>query len=220
MTPGQKLLMRIVGAGQDQHPFHFHGNNADIIGRNGRMLASSATSGPDLKRSHFTTLSVPGQTVDQIFHWTGEKLNFDIYGTPADGQPEHTCTDVSPADGYADLTSDHPWEWCDDHYSTCTDSDGNGRDDTSGERCKNGYKKAFPTEMPENQNMALGGFWSGSPFMGNLEPLPPGEGGLNPRGGFVFMWHSHTEKEMTNFDIFPGGLMTQFIVEPPGTQIP
>jgi hypothetical protein len=33
------------------------------------------------------------------------------------------------------------------------------------------------------------------------------------------MWHSHTEKELTNHDIFPGGLMTMFIVEPPGVAI-
>jgi FtsP/CotA-like multicopper oxidase with cupredoxin domain len=228
MTPGQKLLMRVIGAGQVQHPFHFHGNNADIIARDGRMLATnSPTSGPDLKRSVFTKLTVPGETVDQIFTWTGEKLGWDIFGTPADGRPDHNCIDLvnnetggPGGDGYADDASDYPWEWCDDHYSLCNDSDANGRDDTTGERCKNGYTKAFPTEMPGMQSMALGGFWSGSPFMGQLEPLPPGEGGLNPLGAFVFMWHSHAEKELANFDIFPGGMMTQLYVEPPGTPIP
>ena len=64
MRPGENLLMRIVGASQGQHPFHFHGNNADIIARDGRMLTHP--------RSRFTTLSVPGQTVDQIFTWTGK----------------------------------------------------------------------------------------------------------------------------------------------------
>src|SRR4030042_1743541 len=48
-----------------------------------------------------------------------------------------------------------------------------------------------------------GGAWGGTPVLGILEPLPPGEGGLNPFGGLAFMWHSHTEKEMTNYDIFP-----------------
>ena len=33
------------------------------------------------------------------------------------------------------------------------------------------------------------------------------------------MWHSHTEKEMVNFDIFPGGMMTMLIIEAPGVMI-
>jgi hypothetical protein len=65
-------------------------------------------------------------------------------------------------------------------------------------------------------DLAYGGFWSGSPFLGGMGSLPPGEGGLNPNAGFAYMWHSHTEKEMTNNDIFPGGMMTMMIVLPPG----
>jgi hypothetical protein len=53
-----------------------------------------------------------------------------------------------------------------------------------------------------------------------MDPLPPGQGGLNRNAGFFYMWHSHNEKEMVNFDIFPGGLMTMLIVEPPGIEIP
>ena len=188
MTPGQKILMRVIGADQGQHPFHYHGNNADIVARDGRRLTHP--------RSQFTTLSVPGETVDQIFTWTGAKLGWDIYGTPADGMPSHTCKDTSPADGYADLDANHPWEYCADHG------------------------KKFPVTLPAQQNVTFGGWWSGSPFMGNSAPLPPGEGGLNPNGGYFFMWHSHTEKELTNFDIFPGGMMSMMVVEPPGTPIP
>jgi hypothetical protein len=154
-------------------------------------------------RSKFTTLTVPGETVDQIFTWTGEKMGWDIYGTPFDGFPVHDCVDDFDnesgdpgSDGYADLDSDYPWEWCDDHG------------------------KEFPVILPEKQNLAFGGWYSGSPFMGNIEPLPPGEGGLNPFGGYFFMWHSHAEKELTNFDIFPGGMLTMMVVEPPGTTIP
>jgi manganese oxidase len=187
MTPGQKLLMRLVGGDQGQHPFHYHGNNADIIARDGRLLTHS--------RSQFTTLSVPGETVDQIFQWTGKDLGWDIYGTPADGMPAHNCVDNN-ADGYADATSDHPWEWCADHG------------------------KPLPVVLPEQQNLAFGGWWSGSPFMGSGGQLPPGEGGLNPNAGYFFMWHSHAEKELTNWDIFPGGMMSMMVVEPPGTPIP
>ena len=50
--------------------------------------------------------------------------------------------------------------------------------------------------------------------------MPPGEGGLNPNGGFSYMWHSHTEKELTNYDIFPGGMLTMLIIESWGVPIP
>ena len=189
MTPGQSLLMRLVGGDQGHHPFHYHGNNADIIARDGRMLAHS--------RSQFTTLSAPGETVDQLFHWTGEKLGWDIYGTPADGMPAHTCVD-NDGDGFGDVeagsTYDH--EYCADHG------------------------KPLPVVLPEQQNLAFGGWWSGSPFLGSPGGLPPGEGGLNPYAGYFFMWHSHAEKELTNFDIFPGGMLSMMVVEPPGTPIP
>ncbi len=188
MRPGQNLLMRIVGAGQGQHPFHFHGNNANQIARDGRMLTHP--------RSRFTTLSVPGQTVDQIFTWTGKDLGWDIYGTGEDY--EHSCNGISvnaatPASPGFDPGTH---EYCPDH---------------GGE---------LPADLPEAQNLAFGGFWSGSPFMGDLGDLPPGEGGLNAFGGFFFMWHSHSEKELANFDIFPGGMLTMMVVEPPGTLIP
>jgi FtsP/CotA-like multicopper oxidase with cupredoxin domain len=169
MTPGQKLFMRLVGGDQGNHPFHYHGNNADIIARDGRRLADP--------RSQFTTLSVPGETVDQIFTWTGEKMGWDIYGH-AVGDPMQ------------------PGEYAPDHG------------------------KPLPVVLPENQNLTFGGWWSGSPFLGSDQPLPPGEGGLNPNSGYFFMWHSHAEKELTNWDIFPGGMMSMMVVEPPGTPIP
>ena len=42
---------------------------------------------------------------------------------------------------------------------------------------------------------------------------------FNLNAGFAFMWHSHTERELTNFDIFPGGMMTMLIIEPYGVTI-
>jgi hypothetical protein len=79
------------------------------------------------------------------------------------------------------------------------------------------HGKPFPVLLPELQDLTFGGWWSGSPFLGSMGALPPGEGGLNPMAGYVFMWHSHTEKEMTNNDIFPGGMMTMLMVVPPGS---
>jgi FtsP/CotA-like multicopper oxidase with cupredoxin domain len=192
MHPGERLLLRVIGGGRDLHPFHHHGNHARIIARDGRLLESVPGAGPDLSHEVFTIQSVPGETVDAIFQWTGKGLNWDIYGTP---------------DAGAEFVHD------------CVDGDGDGFDDTSHEYCPD-HNKPFPVVLPENLDLAFGGFYSGSPYFGSLGSLPPGEGGLNPFGGYAFMWHSHTEKELTNFDIFPGGLMTMIVIVPQGAPIP
>jgi len=203
MHPGEKLLMRVVGAGRDLHPFHHHGNHARIIARDGRMLESAPGTGPDLGDEVFTTTTIPGSTSDAIFEWTGKRMGWDIYGSSLDDPAlAHNCTDlvdnttgVATPDGYADLDSDFPWEWCADH------------------------DKPFPVTLPETQDLFFGAWWSGSPYLGNLGDLPPGEGGLNPNGGYSYMWHSHTEKELTNNDIYPGGILTMMIIEAPGVVI-
>jgi manganese oxidase len=187
MHPGQKLMMRVVNGGRDLHPFHHHGNHARVIARNGRLLQSAPGAGADLSHEVFTIQSVPGQTVDAIFEWTGKAMGWDIYGDPNDPEFAHECMDMN-GDGHDDMT----YEWCEDHG------------------------KPFPVVLPDVLNLTFGGFWSGSPFLGSLNALPPGEGGLNPYGGYTYMWHSHTEKEMVNYDIFPGGMMTMLIVVPPG----
>lgn len=191
MHPGDKVLMRVVGGSRDMHPFHHHGEHALIIARDGRMLESAPGLGPDLATEVFTTPSIPGKTSDGIFEWTGERLNWDIYGGTDVDMP-HTCNgknvgelQVRGAPEFDPLTH----EYCLDHG------------------------KPFPVVLPEKQDMAFGGWWSGSPYLGSLGALPPGEGGLNPNGGFSFMWHSHTEKELANYDIFPGGMLTMMIIE-------
>ena len=47
----------------------------------------------------------------------------------------------------------------------------------------------------------------------------PGEGGLNPFGGYFLVWHSHAEKELTTFNIFPGGSLSAVVVLPPYVDI-
>jgi hypothetical protein len=191
MYPGERMLMRMVAAGRDQHPFHHHGNHSRIIAKDGRLLSSAPGAGADLSYEVFTIPVVPGGTFDAIFQWTGEQLGWDIYGTDALG-PEfaHTCNDGG--NGFDPVT----FEYCPDHG------------------------KPLPVLLPNNLEMAFGGMWSGSPYLGHLSELPPGEGGLNPLGGYSYMWHSHTEKEMVNYDIFPGGMMTMLMIIPPGAPMP
>ena len=195
MHPGEKLLIRLVSGGREMHPFHTHGNHARVLARDGRLLTSGPggtgeLAGPLL----FTIPSVPGGTVDAIFEWTGKDLGWDMYG--------HAVGDVSPsactpdAQGYHSVATDDNYrEWCADH------------------------NEPIPVDLPSLSSLAFGGFYSGSPYLGALGSLPPGEGGLNPNAGFTYMWHSHNERELVNNDVFPGGMMTMLIVEAPGIPI-
>lgn len=82
------------------------------------------------------------------------------------------------------------------------------------------HSKPFPVILPGQQEITFGSTYSGSPFLGAMGALPPGEGGFNLNAGYFFMWHSHNEVEMVNNDIFPGGLMTMLVIEPHGVPIP
>ncbi len=175
--PGERTLMRVLAGGRQIHPFHHHGNHARVIARNGRLYESSAGAGPDAAHMNYTIATIPGETVDAIFTWTGAGMGWDIYNHAPDDP-------LVP-----------------------------GEDAAS-------HGKPIPVQLPENQNMTFGAYFSGSPYLGSASPLPPGEGGMNPNSGFFFMWHSHAERELTNYDIFPGGLMTFMIIEPPGVPIP
>ncbi|HUW62023.1 MAG TPA: multicopper oxidase domain-containing protein [Candidatus Bathyarchaeia archaeon] len=177
MHPGDKVLMRVIGGGRDLHPLHHHGNNATVIARDGRMLASSPTSGPDLSVSVYTIQTVPGGTADAIFEWTGANLGWDIYGH-------------QPGDPL------EPNEYAPDHG------------------------KPLPVIMPGPQDLAAGPTWNGSPFLGHMGLLPPGSASHNYGAGYYHMIHSHTEKEMVNNDVFPGGMMTMVLILPPDVPFP
>src|SRR5438477_5157241 len=86
MHPGEQVLLRVIGQGRWQHPFHEHGNHVRILGRDGNLILSAtdptSLAGPLL----FTTLTTPGLAFDGIFYWTAKGLNWDAYGhNPASG---------------------------------------------------------------------------------------------------------------------------------------
>jgi FtsP/CotA-like multicopper oxidase with cupredoxin domain len=204
MHPGELVLMRVVGQGRWQHPFHFHGNHARVLARDGNLILSSspdpafptaakALAGPLL----FTIPTVSGQTVDAIFTWTGQGLNWDVYGTTN----PHTCNGHTLAQGASAGFDATTHEYCPDHG------------------------KAMPVTPPDSNILANGLWYGGSPYMGlqanNPTPLPPGSTSVsqNQNGAYAYMWHSHNEREITTNDVFPGGMMMMLIIDPPGASI-
>ena len=204
MHPGDLMLMRVIGQGRYQHPFHFHGNHARILARDGNMLLvqndtviPARLAGPLL----FTIPTVSGQSVDAIFTWTGQGLNWDVYGrtTP------HTCNGIPLSANPNDPTQQSA-----------------GFDPVTHEYCPD-HGKAIPVTPPDPNIVANGLWYGGTPYLGlqaaNPNPLPPGAVQQNTDAGYAYMWHSHNEREITTNNVFPGGMMMMMIIDPPSATI-
>jgi len=79
MHPGEQVLIRAIGQGRWQHPFHEHGNHVRILGRDGSLILTP--DGADLAGLlMFNTDTTPGQAFEGIYYWSGRGLNWDAYG--------------------------------------------------------------------------------------------------------------------------------------------
>lgn len=193
MHPGEKVLVRSIGAGVELHPFHYHGNDFEVIAEGGRLLSSGPLSGPDRAWKATTRRTVPGQTADVMWTWNAEKLGWDIYGHT--GGETDICAGYIPGDA-ATYFDPLTHEYCPDHGLP------------------------FPVLLPTRDSLTFGAFYPGTPFLGGAGDLAPGDPGLNANAGYFFMWHSHKEKELTSNDIWPGGMVTFMIVEHPDVPLP
>ena len=215
MHPGELVLLRIIGQGRWQHPFHEHGNHVRILARDGNLILSQTDAtklaGPLL----FTTTTTPGVAMDGIFYWTGKGLNWDVYGhnaASADPLAKLPCT--PDANGYHnDPTALNYYEWCADHGKAL-------------EKAPFGDVNAGgPVTLPDANILTNGAWFGGSAYLGPnattravgpTGTTPPSGTIANPPGseaGFAFMWHSHNEREITTNNIFPGGMMMMMLVD-------
>ncbi|HYS44191.1 MAG TPA: multicopper oxidase domain-containing protein [Geobacteraceae bacterium] len=229
--PGEKILIRFVGAGLDLHPLHTHGQNHLQIARDGRLLNSVMSNDltPDLGVSDYTTTVVPGETVDAIYGvWTAAKLDWDIYG-PKEGSPGFGRT--INWDQFVPLAVTMPGHQCIYPNGTVAplvsaacnqaiSNDPNCFDPVTHEYCPD-HDKDFPVQLPTQTELTFGNMWGGTPFLGALQTLPPvnTNDGLfhsqqNPQAGISFMWHSHNEREITTNNIFLGGMATMSLILP------
>ncbi len=216
MHPGELTLLRIIGQGRWQHPFHEHGNHVRVLARDGNLIPSAtdptSLAGPLL----FTTTTTPGQAMDGIFYYTGKGLNWDMYGHnpgSSDSSAKLPCT--PDANGYntGSPAAINYWEWCQDHDKPMQakpfgDVPGGG-----------------PVTLPDPNLFANGAWYGGSPYLGPdatvraIGPTgttpPSGTIANSPGGeaGFAFMWHSHNEREITTNNIFPGGMLMMMLVD-------
>src|SRR3989440_6015933 len=217
MHPGEQVLLRIIGQGRWQHPFHEHGNHVRVLGRDGNLIVSqsdpaNSLAGPLL----FTTTTTPGQAMDGIFYWTGRGLNWDAYGhNPASSDPLAKLSCVPDANGYNTNapTAINYFEWCQDHNKPLQAAPFG---DIAG---------LGPVTLPDANILTNGAWYGGSPYLGpDATVRASGPTGTTPpsgtiansptsEAGFAFMWHSHNEREITTNNIFPGGMMMMMLVD-------
>ncbi len=117
MHPGELTLLRIIGQGRWQHPFHEHANHVRVLARDGNLLLSAPATDPSAMLAGplmFTTTTTPGMTMDGIFYWTGKGLNWDAF---AHGYPGDKSVCIPDANGYYTSVPTAPnyYEWCGDH---------------------------------------------------------------------------------------------------------
>jgi FtsP/CotA-like multicopper oxidase with cupredoxin domain len=227
MHPGELTLIRVIGQGRWQHPFHEHGNHVRILGRDGNLILSATDATKLAGPLQFTTTTTPGMAFDGIFYWTAKGLNWDAYGhNPASLDPTANLACTPDANGYntGNPAAINYYEWCQDHDKPVQAA-------PFGDVAGGG-----PVTLPDANLFTNGAWYGGSPYLGPNATLratgctagsPAGSCGVtgstppsgtianSPSGeaGFAFMWHSHNEREITTNNIFPGGMLMMMLVD-------
>lgn len=145
-------MARYLNVGTEDYPFHPHGNNGLVIGRDGRPLEGPA--GQDLSFEKFAINIGPGQTWDVLFKWFDAE-NYDPISNPV------------------------------------------------------------PVTVPGLANSEIGMFYSGSPYLGKTETLPPGIQTLNQCGEYYIISHNHALFQITSWGANMTGPITYMRINPP-----
>jgi hypothetical protein len=222
MHPGEQTLVRAIGQGRWQHPFHEHANHVRILARDGNMILSQSNSNNLAGQLMFNTDTTPGEAFDGIFYFTGRGLNWDPYGHhPGDTSDANGSLPCYPdANGYYTVNSTPPapvhtinyYEWCQDHNKPLEVA-------PFGDVAAGG-----PITLPDPNIFTNGAWYGGSPYLGpdavtrstgpttNLQPSNIQGNPANERG-WAYMWHSHNEREITTNNVFPGGMLMMMLVD-------
>jgi hypothetical protein len=231
MHPGEMTLIRTIGQGRWQHPFHEHANHVRILGKDGNMIL--APDGSNLAGLlMFNTDTTPGEAFDGIFYFTGRGLNWDPYGhNPSSTDPNAKLTCTPDANGYntGAPTAINYFEWCQDHNKPLEVA-------PIGDVAAGG-----PATLPNPNIFTNGAWYGGTPYLGPdatlrgggnqacastttittpnqaspCSSLQPSNIQANPASerGWAFMWHSHNEREITTNNVFPGGMLMMMLVD-------
>ncbi len=169
---GELMLIRTIGQGRWQHPFHEHANHVRILARDGNMILSPTSPNVNLAGIlMFNTDTTPGDAFDGIFYFTGRGLNWDPFGHhPNDtSDPNASLACYPDANGYntgydatgaalPQLTAvQHAinyFEWCQDHDKPV-------QVNPFGDVPAGG-----PATLPDPNILTNGAWYGGTPYLG------------------------------------------------------
>jgi hypothetical protein len=213
MHPGELTLLRVIGQGRWEHPFHEHANHVRILARDGNpIIASTTLSYPGTGTTSanaagqalagllmFTTDTFPGQSFDGIFYFTGRGLNWDMYAHNPNSTDAAALLTCNPdANGYntvnsgASVSAINYFEWCQDHNKPLEaapfgDVNGGG-----------------PMTLPNPNIFTNGAWYGGSPYLGpdatvrGDATLPGAKGNNGNASGCIANGASATTANCTN----------------------
>jgi FtsP/CotA-like multicopper oxidase with cupredoxin domain len=142
---------RFINVGSEEYPFHPHGQNGLVIGRDGYPLEGPQSQ--DLSFEKFAVNIGPGQTWDVLFEW-------------------YDAENYSPAN-------------------------------------------PVTVTVPDLANVAVGMFYSGSPYLGEMQTMPPGISTLNQCGEYYIISHNHALFQLDAFGQVMSGPITYLRIDPP-----
>jgi len=142
---------RFINVGTEEYPFHPHGQNGLVVGRDGYPL--EGPGGEDMAFENFLVNLGPGQTWDVLFAW-------------------HDAENYSPSN-------------------------------------------PITVTAPDLVNSTIGMFYSGSPYLGVQETMPPGTSTLNQCGEYYIISHNHALFQLDAFGQTMAGPITYLRIDPP-----
>jgi Multicopper oxidase len=195
LHPGELMLLRTIGQGRWEHPFHEHANHVRILARDSNLVLSPTTgpcstspAGCSVTYTSgltgdagvtaaalagllmFNTDTTPGEAFDGIFYYNGRGLNWDAFGhhPPLAG----TTAGTAASDPYGDANA----------TLSCT-PDVNGLNSAATgavnfmEWCQDHYKPVQvapfgdvpgggPATFPDPNVFTNGQWYSGTPYFG------------------------------------------------------
>ena len=167
---GDKVLMRVIGAGRDSHPFHHHGNNA--LSHRPRRPAPSA----DRLRERAPTSATRSSPSRRTPGRPRRPLHLD--------RREAGLGRLRPC----------------------------ARGSSGPRRIRAGPRQAVPGQAADGSGLDLRPDVLGQSVPGCAGHPASRPGRLQPGAGFMYMWHSHNEKEICNNNIFAGGMLTFLLI--------
>ena len=185
MHPGELTLVRTIGQGRWQHPFHEHANHVRILARDGNLVLTPSTTpityttpgggtgvaGPGLAGIlMFNTDTTPGESFDGIFYFTGRGLNWDPYGhrpnpnpSGADPDPLASLPCIADANGYntPGTTGNAALVNAVNFFEWCQDHNKPVQANPFGDVAAGG-----PATLPDPNVFTNGAWYGGTPYLG------------------------------------------------------